>query len=414
MRTAVTIGLMFLGCWTVYHTWMQRTVRFGTYAYTTAEADRLKHLPLAQYAYGLDAWGRQEPAAAAGFFRQAVTENVLFLDGWLRLAEAEAALDRAQSAANILAFTIDRSPGVTRWKWPQMLLAAELGQPAVVHRSANDLLGRHVLVADTLQFLHTYTGGNAAEVVGMLAPEYLTLYLEWLMNWSMTEESLTVWRAMAESAPATGETALQYAHFLLHHKQVDDAAQIWRRQTGTGGLTNPGFETDITSRGFDWCCWKDKDDKWDVARVDHGAREGRYAMQVDFSGRENVSFYHLYQIFTVEPLAGYRLTYAWKSRGLTTDQGPFLEIYGFDREEFYATGPMISGTHDWRTESIEFELPQGCRAAVVRLRRQPSNRLDAKIGGTLWLDDFRLEKTAAGLRQSAAEPDGSRFSEKVQ
>ena len=53
---------------------------------------------------------------------------------------------------------------------------------------------------------------------------------------------------------------------------------------------------------------------------------------------------------------------------------------------------MITGTHGWREVSIEFEMPEGCRAAVVRLRRLPSNRFDSKIRGTLWLDDFRLEK----------------------
>ncbi|MFZ0613543.1 MAG: hypothetical protein WAM73_14995 [Desulfobacterales bacterium] len=413
LRIPVTVGLLLLGSWTFYHNWLQRTVRFGTYSYTPAEADRMKRIPAAQYAHGLAAWGRQDTVAAAGFFRQAVSENVLFLDGWLRLAEAEAALNRPQSAGNILAFTLDRSPGVTRWKWPQMLLAAELGQQAVVHRLANDLLGRQVLVADTLQFLHTYAGGSAADVAGILAPEHLALYLEWLMTWSMTEESLTVWRAMAKSVPAPKETALQYAHFLLHNRQVAAAAQIWRRQTGTSGLTNPGFETDISSRGFDWCYWKGKDDKWELARVGHGAREGRYALQIDFSGRENISFHHLYQIFTVDPHAGYRLTYAWKSRGLTTDQGPFLEIYGFDREVFYRSGPMMTGTHDWRTESIDFEPPPGCRAVVVRLSRQPSNRFDAKIGGTLWLDDFRLEETTGDSRRSAAEPGAGRVVEEA-
>ncbi|MFZ0242884.1 MAG: hypothetical protein WAL90_14670 [Desulfobacterales bacterium] len=411
MRIPVTVGLLLLGSWTFYHNWLQRTVRFGTYSFTSGEADRMKRIPAAQYAHGLAAWGRQDNAAAAGFFRQAVTENVLFLDGWLRLAEAEAALDRPLSAKNILAFTLDRSPGVTRWKWPQMLLAAELGQPAVVHRLANDLLRRQILVADTLQFLHTYSGGSAADVAGILAPEQWALYLEWLMTWSMTEESLTLWRAMAGRAPVPEETGLQYAHFLLHHQQVAAAAQIWRRQTGAGGLTNPGFETDITSRGFDWCTWKVKDDKWEMARVDHGARQGRYALQIDFSGRENISFYHLYQIFTIDPHAGYRLTYAWKSRGLTTDQGPFLEIYGFDREDYDETGPMMTGTHDWRSETIAFEPPEGCRAVVVRLRRQPSNRFDSKIGGTLWLDDFRLEKITDDVRRTAAAPDADPFFE---
>ena len=53
---------------------------------------------------------------------------------------------------------------------------------------------------------------------------------------------------------------------------------------------------------------------------------------------------------------------------------------------------MINGTHDWGTEMIEFSPPEGCEAVVVRLRRKPSRRFDSKISGTVWLDDFRLEK----------------------
>lgn len=410
-RIPITVVLLFLGSWTFYHNWLQRPVRFGNYTYSNEEAERLKNIPEAQYAYGLDAWGRQDSETAAKFFRQAVSKNVLFLDGWLRLAEVEAAEGRQEKAKNILTFTIDRSTGVSRWKWPQILLAGELGMREVVYRNANFLLSRDVLVQDTLQFLQTHLGGNASAVVDILAPEHLTVYLKWLMNWSMTEESLTVWRAMMESAPPQKETALQYAHFLLHNKQIIESKKIWQQQVGTTGLTNPGFETDLTSRGFDWCYWQEKNSQTEVMRVNHDTWEGNYALKVDFSGRENISFHHVYQIFTADPQARYRLTYAWKSHGITTDQGPFIEIYGFDQEGLYSAGPMITGTHAWRMESIEFEVPKGCRAAVMRLRRQPSNRFDSKIRGTVWLDDFRLEKTGGDSRRLSSEAGIGRFPE---
>ena len=53
---------------------------------------------------------------------------------------------------------------------------------------------------------------------------------------------------------------------------------------------------------------------------------------------------------------------------------------------------MITGTNDWQTEVIEFTPPEGCEAVVVRLRRLPSKRFDSMISGTVWLDDFKLEK----------------------
>ena len=54
------------------------------------------------------------------------------------------------------------------------------------------------------------------------------------------------------------------------------------------------------------------------------------------------------------------------------------------------------------TETLEFTPPEECHAVVVRLRRLPSRRFDSKIAGTLWLDDFKLEKlNAEGSRLKA-------------
>jgi hypothetical protein len=68
---------------------------------------------------------------------------------------------------------------------------------------------------------------------------------------------------------------------------------------------------------------------------------------------------------------------------------------------------MIRGTNIWKKEELVFTTPEGCEAVVVRLRRNPSRRLDAKIEGDLWLDDFRLEKTpATDSLAGRALPDG--------
>jgi hypothetical protein len=55
----------------------------------------------------------------------------------------------------------------------------------------------------------------------------------------------------------------------------------------------------------------------------------------------------------------------------------------------------------WHTETLEFTPPEECNAVVVRLRRLKSRRFDSKIAGTLWLDDFKLEKIAQGSKLKA-------------
>ena len=69
-----------------------------------------------------------------------------------------------------------------------------------------------------------------------------------------------------------------------------------------------------------------------------------------------------------------------------------MDIYGYDCKGISFKGPMMLGTHPWQEQDIEFTVPQDCHAVVVRLRRRPSHRFDNKISGTLWIDDFKLEK----------------------
>ena len=169
-------------------------------------------------------------------------------------------------------------------------------------------------------------------------------------------------------------------------------------------MTNAGFENEITQRGFDWRHWGDKDDNWTIERVNQEAYEGEHALRISFAGRQNIAFQNLYQIISVIPLERLRLSYVWKSDGITTDQGPYIEITGYDQKGLFQSGSMITGTHKWREESIEFRPPAGCRAAVVRVRRRPSHRFDSKIKGSFWLDNFRLEILDSENKQKNSAP----------
>jgi hypothetical protein len=70
---------------------------------------------------------------------------------------------------------------------------------------------------------------------------------------------------------------------------------------------------------------------------------------------------------------------------------------------------MIADTQGWHDVSLEFNVPEGCRAAVVRLCRRPSSRFDSKIRGSLWLDNFRLEKIKGDALPFSSETSAARF-----
>ena len=401
-RMLVSVVLIMLGSWSVYYNWPLRSIRFNELAYSEEAAQRLKCYPDAQYAYGMQTWLDQQPEKAAGFFRQAVSRDVLFIDAWLRLAETQAALGNETNAQAILAFIAQKTDRILRWKWSQMVLARQLGMDSMFHGNANDLLTHKTLEQDTLQLLHTHFDGDASAVIAILEPRNRPAYLDWLMRWGMAEESLAVWGAMTATPPVDKNTALRYAHFLLSHKRTIQSVDIWQKYAGGSGLTNPGFENKITGQGFDWRYLHENEGDWELKRVYSESSEGNYALQLKFNGKANVSFQHLYQIVAVTPKEPYRLIYAWKSKGITTDQGPFVEIVGYDAKDLHEAGAMITGTHGWQEVTIEFTPPDGCHAAVVRLRRKTSMRFDSKIRGSVWLDNFRLERITNTLQEADA------------
>jgi hypothetical protein len=402
-KLLITLGLTALGGWLFYFNWLQRPIHYRTYTFSLEESKRLKSFARAQYAHGLHAWFQNDPETAAAFFRQAVSQDLFFVDAWLKLAEAETSMGHAETSRDILMFTIGLTKGVFRWQWPQILLARDLGMDAILYRNTNFLLSRRTLTQDALQLLHIHFGGDVTAAMTALDPENLVLYLDWLMRWGMTENSLVVWQKIRETGKPDPEIGLQYANFLLGQKLVAESMAVWQEYLSFEGMTNGGFEKEITQRGFDWRHWSDKDAKWAIERVNQGAYEGKYALRISFAGRQNISFQNIYQIVPVSPLERLRLSYAWKSDGITTDQGPYIEITGYDQKGLFQSGSMITGTHKWREESIEFRPPAGCRAAVVRVRRRPSHRFDSKIKGSLWLDNFRLEILDSEKKQVLSE-----------
>lgn len=399
----ITLGLMALGGWLFYFNWLQRPIHYRTYTFSLEESKRLRSFARAQYAHGLHAWFQNDPETAAGFFRKAVSQDLFFMDSWLKLAEAEAAMGNSEKSRDILTFTTALTGGVFRWQWPQMLLAGDLGMDAILYRNTNYLLSRRTLTQDALQLLHIHFGGDVTAAMSVLDSDNLVLYLSWLMRWGMTENSLVVWQKIRKNGKPDTEIGLQYAHFLLDQKRVVESMSVWQEYLSLDGMTNAGFENEITQRGFDWRDWSDKDGNWTIERVSQGAHEGKYALRVAFAGRQNISFQNVYQIVPVIPLKRLRLSYAWKSDGITTDQGPFIEIVGYDQNGLSQSGPMITGTHKWREEFIEFRPPAGCRAVMVRVRRRPSHRFDSKIKGSVWLDNFRLEILSSEEKQVLSE-----------
>lgn len=362
------------------------------YTFTTKESKKFKHFTQFLYSYGLNAWFDNESVLAARFFRKAVLQDVLYIDAWIKLAQAELVLGNPDKARTILKFTDRLTEDVYRWKWYQTLLAYDLGVDEIVFRNINFLVERRRMLNDAFQLLDTHLSANTIKAVEVLDVDNLIPFLKWLIRWSRIDDAEILWNKITDTGIIEEDILLRYIHFLISKKRIQNAAEIRRAHMGIEDLTNAGFENEMTRIGFDWRYTANSKDKWTIRRTVSRSFIGMYSLKIIFQGKENISFANLYQITPVDPLKTYLLSFNWRSSDITTDQGPFIDIYGYDCKGLYSKGPMMLGMNEWQEERIDFTVPEDCHAVVIRLRRQTSHRFDNKISGTLWLDNFKLKE----------------------
>ncbi len=157
---------------------------------------------------------------------------------------------------------------------------------------------------------------------------------------------------------------------------------------GGNAVWNGGFELPLTASGLDWVGTSGPG--WASARQKAVAREGRFALRVDFDGSENLNFYRLLQEVAVEGGREYELAASLRTEELSTERGIFIEILSQpDSSLLLATEPM-TGSTPWREVRGVFQVPQSSRSIVLRLRRQPSRRIEGRLSGRLWIDGVSL------------------------
>ena len=389
-----TLLLAGFSVWLLPFGWQQRLLHYKDYTFSEEEARALRHQPEAMLAFGQAAWFALDAERAARYYRAVVTRDAGHMTAWLKLAEAEQVAGRPDKARDIVTFVEERTGQVMFWQWPTALLAHDLGLENVFRRCANRLIMRGWKLTDTFALVDTHFAGDTPATLAALAPAARPAYLEWLMRWGRLTDARTTWRAMIENGPPDKSILLKFVNFLISSKAVAEADRIWYGPGGGEGMGNGSFEQTVTGKGFDWHWGRNRDGHWNVQQAYGQGRDHGTAARVMFYGQANLTFHHLYQIVPVAPGIPHRLTWWWRGRALTTDQGPFVEVYGYDCPGLRATGPMLTGDRDWHKATLEFTPPADCQAVVVRLRVEIA-RLESEHPADPRLGDARRELRAA-------------------
>lgn len=232
-------------------------------------------------------------------------------------------------------------------------------------------------------------------------PEAYWGALSYLSDSQEAVPALAVWnRLISKHPPIDWGKVFAFTDLLVAQEKFDDAATVWHEAVAqdestasaysNGSLVyDGGFEKDILGGGFGWR-------QRDVAGVDFNfdtteKHSGNRSAQLVFDGTQNLLYEYLFQYVLVSPSTRYRFRGYLHTDQISTDSGLRFEVVDpKDEQHVLVLTPNETGTEPWTLEEADFTT--GPRTHLVRVRplRRPSERLDNKINGTVWIDDVSI------------------------
>lgn len=335
-----------------------------------------------------------EMGQAEGLFQRALVQNPLFIPAWLGLAELDNDRGRKAESQAILEYVDQLSTDISRWRWDKALLAYQLGRIDILARDLSYIIekipGKSRQSALKMAFS---TWDDPQELLSRMGTRNVLHLFNHAAQTAQLDTALALWPYIEEmGVEANKKDVLAFLNALISDKKIATAAPIWRKYFNAGSLLHDGsFQEEPINTAFGWRVDKPKGSTWRIESV--SGKEKSQAMRLHFSGTENIAFSHLLQIVPLASARKYSLSGWLKTEKLTTDQRPYLEVFGVQCTIPPARTDIIAKSQPWTPFTLTFNVLEECEAVQVRVRRDPSNHLDNLLAGDLWLRDLKIDDT---------------------
>ncbi len=336
-----------------------------------------------------------DPAAALRHYRTSLHSDPRSNPVWLMaaLAAERAGRDGEALQAYMHAQSVEPSRPETYWLRANLHLRRNR-KPEAVSDFARVLERTHRLDDPVFQTLIALEGVDAAVRMAEGVEAARLPLLRHVWSREAPRVVCDVWKRFPPPPEAiTAEEIGQHCRRLASLRRDRDAWDEWRRWAaargaGTSTLIRSGdFEAATVAGPFDWNLLEGPG--WHVFRDPAQAYAGAVSLQVLFLGSQNLDAAFAEQWLALEPRHRYRLSFAWRAREITSDIPPSIEVVDLDNHRLAAIS-LEPGSSSWRKEQGEFTSAERSIARLL-IRRGPSQKLDGRIAGSLWLDAFHLE-----------------------
>lgn len=343
----------------------------------------------------------RDPLTAIGHYRAAVELNPHAARYWFDLAGAYQVLGDTANQTTALEHAIQADSMTPDVAWEAANLYLVQGEKEKALHEFRIVLANDPSLANSAVQLCWRIYPDVDLMLRNVVPNNSDAYIAFLTLLEDKKEaagSVKVWNALiASQQPFELRRAYEYLHFLILHKAVDDASQVWQQTTSRFGLSsylpspanlivNGTFNLDVLNAGFDWQYQKQSGVTLMLDPRDF--HSGRRSLLITFDG-PGINDAGIYQTVPVEPNAAYEFSAFYKNGEIEGAGGPHFTVQDFYSQAVYYDSDELKDAAFWKSAVGEFTTPPDCKLVVVHVRRLPEG---SPIRGKLWVDDFRLRR----------------------
>lgn len=341
------------------------------------------------------------PLAAMEHYKSAVQLNPHSARYWFHLAGAYQVLGDTANQTTALEHAIQADATTPDVAWEAGNLYLVQGEREKALREFRVVIANDPTLSDAaLQFcwrINPDVDALLRDVVPTRANSLLG-FLLLLETKQETAGTMKVWDAIMRT-PQSFEVrhAYDYIRYLIQHKEVDEAALVWKQTASRFGfspylpspgnlITNGSFDLNVLNAGFDWQYQKQSGVSLMLDPSDfHG---GRRSLLITFDG-PGISESGMYQFVNVEPNTTYDFTAYYKNGEIQGAGGPHFSIQDVYTQAIYYQSEELKDAAFWKSADGEFTTGPDCKLVVLHISRLPAG---SPIRGKLWVDDFHLTR----------------------
>ncbi len=343
----------------------------------------------------------RDPAAAIGYYQAAVRLNPHSARYWFDLAGAYQVVGDTSNQTSALEHAIEADAMTPDVAWEAGNVYLVQGESEKALREFRVVMANdYSLAATAVQFCWRIKP-DVDFLLRDVVPhnsDALIAFLSLLQMKQETAGTFKVWDALIQSGQSfESRYAFDYFHYLILHKEVDEAVLVWQQAAARFGLSsylptssnlvvNPTFSLDVKNAGFDWQYQKQSGVALTLDPSDFHA--GRRSLLITFDG-PGITDGGIYQYIAVQPNTTYDFSGYYKNGELEGAGGPHFTIQDMYSNIVYYESDELRDAGFWKSEDGEFTTGPDCKLVVLHVRRLPEG---SPIRGKLWIDDFHLTK----------------------